>query len=64
MSRKVAVVLFNLGGPDSQAAVRPFLFNLFADKAIIRLPWPGRMALATLISAIVCCSNWRCWFHH
>lgn len=50
MTRKVAVVLLNLGGPDTQAAVRPFLFNLFADKAIIRLPWPARMALATLIS--------------
>lgn len=50
MSRKVAVVLLNLGGPDGQAAVRPFLFNLFADKAIIRLPWPARMALAALIA--------------
>ncbi len=50
MSRKIAVVLLNLGGPDNQEAVRPFLFNLFADKAIIRLPWPARMALATLIS--------------
>lgn len=50
MSRKIAVVLLNLGGPDTQEAVRPFLFNLFADKAIIRLPWPARMALATLIS--------------
>jgi ferrochelatase len=50
VSRKIAVVLLNLGGPDSQAAVRPFLFNLFADKAIIRLPWPARLALAVLIS--------------
>ena len=50
MSRKIAVVLLNLGGPDGQAAVRPFLFNLFADKAIIRLAWPARMALAALIS--------------
>jgi ferrochelatase len=50
MARRVAVVLFNLGGPDSQRAVRPFLFNLFADPAIIRLPAPARLALATLIS--------------
>ncbi len=50
MRRKIAVVLLNLGGPDRQAAVRPFLFNLFADKAIIRLPWPARLALAALIS--------------
>jgi ferrochelatase len=49
MSR-LAVVLFNLGGPDSLAAVRPFLFNLFRDPAIIRLPAPARYALATLIS--------------
>lgn len=35
---KIAVVLFNLGGPDSLAAVKPFLFNLFFDKKIIRLP--------------------------
>ena len=28
-----AVVLFNLGGPDSPEAVRPFLGNLFADPA-------------------------------
>ncbi len=48
--RRVAVVLFNLGGPDSPAAVRPFLFNLFNDPAIIRLPQPFRWLLAQLIS--------------
>ena len=36
-----AVVLFNLGGPDSLAAVRPFLYNLFADPDIISLPLGG-----------------------
>jgi ferrochelatase len=46
----LAVVLFNLGGPDRLEAVRPFLFNLFADRAIIRLPAPLRLALAALIS--------------
>jgi ferrochelatase len=49
--RKLAVVLFNLGGPDSPAAVRPFLFNLFNDRAIIGLPQPFRWLLARLISA-------------
>lgn len=49
MSR-LAVVLFNLGGPDSLKAVRPFLFNLFRDPAIIQLPAPARYALAALIS--------------
>lgn len=48
--RKIAVVLFNLGGPDGQAAVRPFLFNLFNDRRIITAPAPVRLALATLIS--------------
>ncbi|MCF8482968.1 MAG: ferrochelatase [Rhodospirillum sp.] len=49
MSR-VAVVLFNLGGPDSPEAVKPFLFNLFNDPAIIGLPSPFRFLLAKLIS--------------
>jgi ferrochelatase len=47
---KVAVVLFNLGGPDSLKAVKPFLFNLFRDPAIIQLPAPARYALAMMIS--------------
>lgn len=47
---KVAVVLFNLGGPDRQEAVEPFLYNLFNDPAIIGLPWPLRPLLARLIS--------------
>src|SRR5579864_7533271 len=45
-----AVVLFNLGGPDSLGAVRPFLYNLFSDRAIIRLPAVLRLPLASLIS--------------
>jgi ferrochelatase len=49
MSR-IAVVLLNLGGPDSLTAVRPFLRNLFADPAIVRAPAPVRWALAELIS--------------
>ena len=49
--RRVAVVLMNLGGPDSPEAVRPFLFNLFKDPAILPLPAPARLALAALISA-------------
>jgi len=46
----IAVVLFNLGGPDGPEAVEPFLFNLFADKAIIGLPRVFRLPLARLIS--------------
>jgi ferrochelatase len=48
--RRVAVVLFNLGGPDGPAAVRPFLFNLFNDPAIIQAPGLVRTGLAALIS--------------
>lgn len=48
--RRIAVVLFNLGGPDDQASVRPFLFNLFNDPAIIGLPGLFRTPLAKLIS--------------
>lgn len=47
---RLAVVLFNLGGPDGPDAVRPFLFNLFRDPAIIGLPAVLRYPLATLIS--------------
>ncbi len=38
MSDRTAVVLCNLGGPDSLESVRPFLFNLFSDPDIFRLP--------------------------
>jgi ferrochelatase len=47
---RLAVVLFNLGGPDSLPAVRPFLFNLFKDPAIIRLPFGLRHLVAGLIA--------------
>src|SRR5205085_12591153 len=44
------VVLMNLGGPDSPAAIRPFLFNLFSDPAIIDLPPLVRVPLAWLLA--------------
>jgi ferrochelatase len=47
---KLAVILFNLGGPDSPEAVEPFLRNLFSDPAIIALPWFIRLPLARLIA--------------
>lgn len=50
MSReRVAIVLFNLGGPDSAAAIRPFLLNLFRDPAILRVPFFVRPILARVI---------------
>src|SRR5271163_4925922 len=50
--KKIAVVLFQLGGPDSQAAVEPFLYNLFCDPDIINFPgaFLARKAIAKLIS--------------
>jgi ferrochelatase len=47
---KIAVVLFNLGGPDSLEAVRPFLRNLFSDPAILNVSQPFRGVLAEAIS--------------
>lgn len=47
------VLLLNLGGPDSLSAVRPFLFNLFSDRDIIRLgPKFLQKPLAYLISTM------------
>lgn len=50
MKKKIAVILFNLGGPDRPEAVEPFLFNLFSDPAIIRVPQPFRWLIAKLVS--------------
>ena len=47
---KKAVILFNLGGPDSLENVEPFLFNLFNDPAILNLPTILRYPLAKLIA--------------
>jgi ferrochelatase len=51
-SRRVGVVLFQLGGPDTLAAIEPFLYNLFCDPDIIDFPFAriGRKPLAKLIS--------------
>jgi len=49
-SRRLAVILMNLGGPDTLHSVRPFLKNLFSDPAIINLPRPLRLFLAEAIS--------------
>jgi len=51
-TKNLGVVLFQLGGPDSQEAVEPFLFNLFSDPDIINFPgsFLARKPLAKLIS--------------
>lgn len=50
--KKISVVLFQLGGPDSAAAVEPFLYNLFCDPDIIDFfgAWFARRPLARYIS--------------
>jgi protoporphyrin/coproporphyrin ferrochelatase len=50
--KRIAVVLFQLGGPDTQEAVEPFLYNLFCDPDIINFPgaFLARKTLARLIS--------------
>ena len=48
--QKIAVVLFNLGGPDSLETIEPFLFNLFSDPDIFKLPF-GQSLFAKLISS-------------
>lgn len=51
--RRIGVVLFQLGGPDTLEAIEPFLFNLFCDPDIIDFPGArlGRKTLAKLISS-------------
>jgi len=50
--KQIAIILFQLGGPDSQAAVEPFLYRLFCDPDIINFPvaFLARKPLAKLIS--------------
>jgi len=50
--KRIAVVLFQLGGPDTLPAVEPFLYNLFCDPDIINFPgsFLARKPLAKLIS--------------
>ena len=48
---KIAIILFNLGGPDSLDAVKPFLRNLFSDPAIVTLPTWLRLPLASFIAS-------------
>jgi protoporphyrin/coproporphyrin ferrochelatase len=51
-SRKIGVILFQLGGPDSLTSIEPFLYNLFCDPDIIDFPFAklARKPLAKLIS--------------
>lgn len=50
MSEKTAVLLLQMGGPDSLDAVEPFLLNLFSDRDIIRV---GPAVLQPLIARFI-----------
>ncbi|MCI5136873.1 MAG: ferrochelatase [Candidatus Electrothrix sp. AR1] len=50
MSRKIGILLLNMGGPEKQKDVRPFLYNLFSDRQIIRL---GPALLQKPIAAMI-----------
>ncbi len=50
-SSSIAVLLLNMGGPDSLLAVKPFLENLFSDPAITGLPRFLRQPLAAMLSS-------------
>ncbi len=54
-AKKLGVVLFQLGGPDSPEAVEPFLYNLFSDPDIIDFPF-ARLARGTLARLV---ASWR-----
>lgn len=47
---RLAIVLFNLGGPDRPESIKPFLVNLFTDPAILRVPFFVRPILARIIA--------------
>ena len=51
-SKKFAVVVFQLGGPETLDAVEPFLYNLFCDPDIINFPgsFLARKPLSKFIS--------------
>src|SRR5579872_1329290 len=51
MVTKLAIVLFNLGGPDRPESIKPFLLNLFTDPAILRVPFFVRPFLARRIAS-------------
>ncbi|MCX7874721.1 MAG: ferrochelatase [Melioribacteraceae bacterium] len=51
INNKIAVVLLNLGGPDSLNAVQPFLYNLFCDPDIFKIP-VGQKLFAKFISKL------------
>lgn len=50
MKKNIAIILFNIGGPENLNQVKKYLFNFFSDKFIIRAPYLIRKMIAFLIS--------------
>jgi ferrochelatase len=49
--KNLAAILINMGGPENQDGVRPFLFRLFSDRHVMDIPQPLRAVMALMISA-------------
>lgn len=49
---KTGILLLNFGGPWTLKDVKPFLYRLFSDPAILGIPAPFRQLVAFLISQI------------
>ncbi len=49
-TKKIGILLLNLGGPETPEDVRPFLYNLFSDRQIIQL---GPALLQKPIAALI-----------
>ena len=50
---RVGVLLMNLGGPETLDDVQPFLYNLFADDSIIRLPPYGEGCASITVMLLI-----------
>lgn len=63
MSVDTAVVMMNLGGPDSLEAVEPFLYNIFSDPDVLQLPlgFLYQKALARKISRSRAAESAECY---
>jgi ferrochelatase len=45
-----AVVMLNLGAPDGEEGIRPYIRSLLGDRDVVPLPWPARKLLAGFVS--------------
>lgn len=57
------MLLLNLGGPETLEDVQPFLYNLFADPDIIRLPSYAKF-LQPVVAQVALDHDWRMESRH